>query len=339
MRIVSILLAVFLLSGCTHWIAKKLVSAPQEHTELLIPEKYQGWFEETYELPTFKIPVTESGLEIAVTVIPARDYNMDFKFISVEDTAVKVDFDIGDEDGELEPLITPVRGTLVLLPGATAGRYSMLHWALGLASEGYRAVLMDYRGHGDSDGQYITYGMAESRDLKRVVAALEQRRLITQPLILFGVSMGASTALLAAPEMGSLDAVVAFEPFTDAPRAIASVGRALNPYMSWFVSDERLMEAIEVASEISGFDLMQSRPIDAMEHISIPVLLVHGQDDEWVPPQNSIELYLAKQGKAELWIIPDAVHMTLPMQYDRLKTRVFDWLDAALSSPDARHSP
>lgn len=44
---------------------------------------------------------------------------------------------------------------------------------------------------------------------------------------------------------------------------------------------------------------------------------------------------MAKETRADLWVIPGAGHMDLPMRYEELSERVFEWLDAVLSEDSA----
>ena len=65
-----------------------------------------------------------------------------------------------------------VRGTVLVVHGIFGRSITMLHTAHRLAAAGYRAVLVDLRGHGRSTGEYLTYGKQEARDLSQVVNEL-----------------------------------------------------------------------------------------------------------------------------------------------------------------------
>ncbi len=87
------------------------------------------------------------------------------------------------------------RGTVFVLHGIRDRKDSMLGWGRGLAQAGYRAVLVDARGHGRSSGDFLTYGVVESRDLSQVLDALEAQGLAAGRVGVMGVSYGASTAI------------------------------------------------------------------------------------------------------------------------------------------------
>lgn len=322
-------------TGCTSWIARQIVEAPgTDATRLLLNEKDTATIEKALELRTMRIPVGPPTAMLALTVVPPRDYGLEYESeISYSGGKGRLNARLQWADTEnLGAARETPRSTVILLSGATLSRYTVLPWALGLASEGFRAVLIDYRGHGNSTGQYITYGVQEARDLLQVIEALRDRRIIEEPLILFGISMGAVTALRAATELDDVAAIVAIEPYADASEAIHGVARGINPKLSKFVSEQRMNEAIDRASTIIGHDIRSNRPVEIMDQAQTPVLFIHGQSDHWIPPAHSMDLYVAKGDQADLWIMPGAGHVDLPLRYDELSGRVFDWLGNVIAT-------
>src|SRR5262249_34114716 len=61
------------------------------------------------------------------------------------------------------------RGTVVLLHGYGIAQFGMAPWALRLAEEGWRCVLVDLRGHGKSTGRRIYFGIREASDLSQLL--------------------------------------------------------------------------------------------------------------------------------------------------------------------------
>src|SRR5699024_8427436 len=86
-------------------------------------------------------------------------------------------------------------GTVILLPGWGETKETLLGYALDFANHGYRVVLVDLRGQGQSSGNYVTYGLIEHRDISQLVTALYQRKLVAGKLALVGISEGATIAL------------------------------------------------------------------------------------------------------------------------------------------------
>ena len=110
------------------------------------------------------------------------------------------------------------RGTILVLHGILARSATMLPAAGALADSGYRAVLVDLRGHGRSTGEYMTFGLQEAKDLSQVIDALEQRGLVAGNVGVYGISYGATTSIHLAAVDCRVRAVVAVEPFATARR-------------------------------------------------------------------------------------------------------------------------
>lgn len=317
-------------TGCASWLAGQIAQAPgPDNTNYIINAEARDSFSRAYGLERIDFPVGPPEATIAASVIEPRDYGLQYDFQRYENDIVELDFELKDP-GEIGDTRKPAVGTVIVLPGMLQSRFTMTFWGIGLAQRGYRVVLLDLRGHGDSSGRHLTYGIVESRDTIQVIEALDAKGLLARPVVALGASYGASTALMAAADSNHIDAVVAFAPFTDAPSSIDHLARTLFPWLFWAISDETMADAIDGASARSGVDLREARAIDVVGRITVPLLLVHGQEDGWVPPQNSFELYRAANGSASLMVVPEAGHMDLPMRYDDFSERVFDWLDGVL---------
>jgi pimeloyl-ACP methyl ester carboxylesterase len=94
--------------------------------------------------------------------------------------------------------------TVVVLPGGGQDRSRWAAVAAGLAERGVRTVVIDLRGHGDSDR--VAIGRYELEDYARDVRAVLDR--IQTPVTMAGHSMGGRVALLMAPGNASIDHLV-----------------------------------------------------------------------------------------------------------------------------------
>ena len=86
------------------------------------------------------------------------------------------------------------RGTVLLLHGIRDTKRSLLGVAERLAENGFRAVLVDLRGHGHSTGDWLSYGPREGADLQQVLDALAQRGELALPVGAYGTSYGGAAA-------------------------------------------------------------------------------------------------------------------------------------------------
>ena len=86
--------------------------------------------------------------------------------------------------------------TIVILHGVKKNRTDVLRAALVLRRAGFNVLLFDGRGHGNSEGRYVTYGYYERRDVESAIDWLVKEKKINRNLVgLAGESMGAAIAL------------------------------------------------------------------------------------------------------------------------------------------------
>lgn len=203
------------------------------------------------------------------------------------------------------------RGTVLVLHGIYTRAITMLPQARALSRAGYRAVLVDLRGHGRSTGKYLTYGVQEAQDVSQVIDALEQQQLIAGEIGVWGISYGATTSIHLAACDSRVRAVVAVEPFGMVRPEIRHFGYLMMPAVACFVSDSQFARIVNEAAAKAGFDPDGSDAVDAIGRTSAPVLLVHGTDDWVVPYWNSVALQQAAPDHAERIPIAGGGHTSL----------------------------
>lgn len=209
-----------------------------------------------------------------------------------------------------------VRGTgpecaLVLHGVADARALGFAPW---LTQEGFRVVAPDSRGHGRSGGR-VTYGLNERDDVRMWVRWMRQQGC--RRVVGIGESMGAAILIQAASGWEGLDALVAECPFATLPDMAAY--RLRNFLPRWLTGP--VASAAMVYGWIRyGLDLASLRPVDAVRHVRVPLLLIHGLADINIPPDHSRRLHAANPA-AELWLVPDARHtqawMAAPVEFQR----------------------
>src|ERR1041384_2535118 len=91
---------------------------------------------------------------------------------------------------------SPRASTVVMLHGVKKNRTDVLRAALTLRRAGFNTLMFDGRGHGDSEGRYVTYGYFERRDVESAIDWLITEKQVDRDKIgLAGESMGAAIAL------------------------------------------------------------------------------------------------------------------------------------------------
>jgi pimeloyl-ACP methyl ester carboxylesterase len=194
-------------------------------------------------------------------------------------------------------------------------------------------ITFDFRGHGRSGGM-STLGDKEIDDLD--VAVRYARELGYQRVATIGFSMGGSVVLRHAALRGGVDAVI----------SVSGPGR-------WFYRGTTAMRRVHLAAERRlgrAFTkyVLNTRvspegwptpdpmpPAEAAARISpTPVLIVHGDQDIYFPPDHGQQLYDAAAEPKELWLIPGFGHAERHTD-DALVDRIAAWADKASAAASA----
>ena len=170
---------------------------------------------------------------------------------------------------------------------------------------GYNLLAVDERAHGESEGTYITFGVRERHDVATWAAYAAMHFGPEHPLILDGLSMGAATVLMASaldlPE--NVRGIVADCPYTSAKDIICSFGRHINIPM------KLVYPFAKMSAKLFGHaDLAQADALAAVKDAKMPILLIHGEDDRFVPCDMSRAIAAANREKIEFHTFPGAGH-------------------------------
>ena len=170
---------------------------------------------------------------------------------------------------------------------------------------GHSCLIVDQRTTGGSGGRVITFGLREYRDCLRWVDFAVDHFGPDVRIILTGISMGASTVLLAAGEdlPSNVVGVLADCGFTSAKAIIRKVAKQLH-LPPWLV-----YPAVRLSARLfAGLDLEENSPIEAMGRVKIPVIFAHGEEDNLVPCYMSRENFDACVSPKAIFTAPGAGH-------------------------------
>ena len=170
---------------------------------------------------------------------------------------------------------------------------------------GQNVLMVEQRAHCESEGSTITFGVKERYDcLDWIHYALDRFGRGTK-ILLVGISMGASTVLMAAglPLPPEIKGIIADCPYTSPEAIIRKVvgGKRRPTELSYRVT-------ALAARLFGGFDLTAASPLEAVTKTKLPILLIHGEEDRFVPCTMSKELYAAAPDHIQLELFPGAGH-------------------------------
>lgn len=253
----------------------------------------------------------------------------------LEFTALRVP--LGAEDGELSSWVLepsgPAKGTIVLLHGVRMDKRSLAPIAVAFSDAGYRSILVDLRGHGESDGAYLTYGAADAVGVSKLLDVVQTEAMASTPIGVFGFSYGAATAIDLAAHDPRVSSVVAVSSFSSLRQVIGDYRRKYLPAVLGLVPDAWFQRAVDDAGLLAGFDADRAAPVHNIAKARAKVLLIHGDHDSQVPLVHSQRLARASSGRAELLVIAGGTHDSMPLDAGhQLRDRAVSWFDASLAA-------
>ncbi len=225
--------------------------------------------------------------------------------------------------GWLIPAERDTRTVVIVLHGFGGHRLPELAAFVPWLQREHNVLQFDFRGHGASGPGTVTLGSHERRDVAAAVRFVQSRGL--GPAALFGISMGASTAIVAAPDV-PVAAVVADAPFAELHHPVGNRMGELGYPLSR-VGARLIVTAVALRTRSRLAD-----PIRTVRRIAPRALLIIApQEDRLIDWHQSEELFAAASEPKELYVVPGAAHAdayaTDPEAY---RSRVLAFLDRHL---------
>jgi alpha-beta hydrolase superfamily lysophospholipase len=214
---------------------------------------------------------------------------------------------------------------IVFVHGLNRSRIELLERGAESRQRGYGTLLFDLRNHGESDAAYTTLGVDESMDVCAAQSFVESLAP-GRPIVLWGVSLGASTALLSANRCSGAIGAVADSSFLSFEETVSHHFELITPLPSFPIADI----LIAITRLRMDFTLDEADvELSVANHPDLAVLFVAGTNDERMPPDVARRLYAASDNpNSEILMIDGAGHGQAFQEAPRVYlAAVFGFLD------------
>ena len=219
----------------------------------------------------------------------------------------KTGYTVSGEGGyelHAELLVNPVKTDryIIISHGYTDNRMGALKYVPMYLKLGFNCIIYDLRGHGENEPTYTTYGQLEGKDLNYLIRDTRTRYPGLSVLGLHGESLGGASTIMSLKEKPEVDFVVSDCAFAGIEDVLKDGYRKVHIPMV-------LVDIADIGTRVRyRTSYKNMRPISALEENEIPILFLHGEEDELIPPKNAEMMAAATKGVSECHIIPGAGH-------------------------------
>ena len=207
----------------------------------------------------------------------------------------------------IKPKIDSPKAVIIMLHGISGYKEGFLKAAQEMANEGIASVIFDQRGHGESEGEYCTYGFYEKQDVSKIIDFVKMS-YPNQTMGIWGSSLGGAVAIQALEYDKRLNFGIIESTFTDLDAIVYDYMQHRLGFRNRFLAHWALLEA----GKIGNFEPNQVKPIESVKHIAQPIFIAHGDKDERIKVGYGQQLYENAASKDKtLEIIQGAGHHNL----------------------------
>lgn len=223
------------------------------------------------------------------------------------------------------------KGIIVLLHGRKGRKEDLLPIAERFVAAGFRCLIPDLPAHGDNPISTTAFGSsAFEASLPRQILknAKQQFDLPNEPAALWGISMGGAFAMHAASESPKTwDALLVVSSFSSLnkvlDRQVPKKWNAVKPAIFFYLDMAQWLQGKPKLSDIN--------PQQWAKNVTIPTLIMHGENDSLIPKAQGKALYNAINSNKKRWIIvPKGKHSTVLKTPMPLYAEMNSWLIRAL---------
>ena len=241
-----------------------------------------------------------------------------FQFYFINRTYTRKDYDLISSQGytmkcsyyEPDPEFRPkkIMPVIIYLHGNSSSRLEGIALLREVLKRDINYFVFDFPGCGLSEGEYISLGFHESRDLKTIIDFIEKIPGVGA-IGLWGRSMGAATTMIYSHKDERIKAIVMDSPFADfsilAKELVLKQIKLPN-----FLIEGALKILSSTIRRKNGLDIEKLKPIDSAPKTKQPAIFIHAKSDELINKNHSEMLFAVYGGKKKKLIKCEGNHNT-----------------------------
>ena len=187
---------------------------------------------------------------------------------------------------------------VIIAHGYTYTHHGGIKYASIFKELGFNVILYDERYHGESGGKNCSLGYYEEQDLQDIITDTYTRFGPDIYLGTYGESMGGATVILEQAHDTRLQFVIADCSFSDLTDLVTYLVKRKAHLPKWpFVGLANFFFKLATKTDFKSIS-----PVKAIAHAKVPMLLLHGSIDEFIPPIHSQKLFDACSSEKQLYI-------------------------------------
>ncbi len=203
------------------------------------------------------------------------------------------------------PAETKTAKTVVVVHGFGSASKYMGSYIRMFHDAGYNVLAPDNRSFGMSQGQYAGYGWKDRVDLANWIKMINNKNGAQSQIGLYGISMGASTVMYTLGEK-----------LQNVKFAIADCGYStISGELDYQLKDMFKLPSFPIvptaslyADALAGYNFYQASTRETLKRSKVPLYIIHGSKDNFVPTKNAYQNYDYAKGPKKLWIVKGAGH-------------------------------
>lgn len=262
----------------------------------------------------FNLEKQDGPYDFSDSSIPTDKFDAEGTFITAQD-GTRIHLHVVESSGA-----SPDRSSTTILYCHGNSSNISHYWdrVEGFYAMGFRTLIFDYRGYGRSEGEPTEPGVYMDSEAA-LSHLLDMPQTEPERIVFYGNSLGAAVCIELAYRHSDQPAVlIVVAPFRSVADLVQDgAGASLHP---GFITNLRFNNYAKI------------------DQVGAPLMVIHGQDDDYLMPQYGKDLFERALPPKELWLVPGAEHGNVPgdagtERNEEYKKRVSGFIDRHIDTP------